>query len=44
MRASPTMLMKTHVEKMSVLLYATILMKINRLGVVCHDVDDKQDG
>jgi len=38
------MLMKTHVEKMSVLLHATMFMKIKELYVDSHDVDEKQDG
>jgi len=35
------MLMKTHVEKMSMLLYPTMLVKTKVLDIVCHDVYEK---
>jgi len=42
MKASPTMLLKTHVENMSVLAIPTTLMIIKDLWLGCHDVDDNQ--
>jgi hypothetical protein len=38
MKASLTMLLKTHVEKMSLFGFATMSMKANALPEVCHDV------
>jgi hypothetical protein len=42
MKASPTMLLKTHVENMSVLAIPTMLMIIKDLWLGCHDVDDNK--
>ncbi len=36
--ATPTMLLKTHVEKMSVLATPTIFMKTRDLSRLCHDI------
>ena len=43
-QATPTMLMKTHVEKMSVFGYPTIFMKIRDLALLGHDVDENKAG
>jgi hypothetical protein len=42
MKVSLAMLLKTHVEKMSLRPYATILMKTGKLDFVCHDVDEEK--
>jgi hypothetical protein len=44
MKVSPTMSLKTHVEKMSVSWLATMLMKINELNWQRHDVYDNKAG
>ena len=44
MPGSPIMLLKTHVEKMSVLCLAKMLMKTQELNHVCQDVIEKKDG
>jgi hypothetical protein len=38
MKAYPTMLLKTHIEKMSMWGYPTMFMKTNDLNCQCHDV------
>ena len=38
MKATPTMLLKTHVEKMSVSATPTIFMKTSYLGGLFHDI------
>jgi hypothetical protein len=38
------MLLKTHVEKMSVLCLSTMLMKTHKLDVSLHDVHEKKGG
>ena len=43
-RATPTMLLKTHVEKMSVFGYPTIFMKTRDLALLGHDVDENKAG
>jgi hypothetical protein len=42
MEASPAMLLKTDVEKMSVYGLSTMFMKINHLGLLRHDVYDNK--
>jgi hypothetical protein len=43
MKVSSIMLLKTHVEKMSVQGLSMMLMKINELYVPFHYVDDNKD-
>ena len=42
MKVSLTMLLKTHVEKMSVSRFATMLMRINELKWPRHDIYDNK--
>jgi hypothetical protein len=44
MKVSPTMLLKTHVEKMSLCGLATMLLKKSKLGLVCHDFAENKTG
>ena len=44
MQASPTMLLKKHVEKMSPRGYPTMLMKTSSLFRLSHDVHENKDG
>ena len=43
MKGSAIMLLKTHVEKMSLFGLAIMFMKINELNVSCHYIDEKKD-
>ena len=40
--ATPTMLLKTHVEKMSALATPTIFMKTSDLGLDSHDIHENK--
>ena len=42
MKATPTMLLKTHVEKMSVLATPTIFMKTSDLSRCSHDIHENK--
>jgi hypothetical protein len=42
LKATPTMLLKTHVEKMSVLATPTIFMKTSDLGRDSHDIHENK--
>jgi hypothetical protein len=41
MKVSLAMLLKTHIEKMSLFRLATMFMETNDLSCSCHDVDEK---
>jgi hypothetical protein len=43
MKATPTMLLKTQVEKMSLLPTPTIFMKISHLNRYSHDIHENKD-
>ena len=42
MRATPTMLLKTHVQKMSGLEHPTMLMKTSNIEFIGHDAYEKK--
>jgi hypothetical protein len=42
-KVEPTMLLKTSIEKMSVLGYATMFMITKNLDLICHDVNESKD-
>jgi len=44
MGATPTMLLKTHVEKMSGLVHPTMLMKTSNIEFIGHDVYENKLG
>jgi len=43
-QATPTMLLKTNVEKMSGLAHPTMFMKTSNIEFVCHDVYENKLG